>query len=416
MSLKILAGNSFDSHPLMRDEPTSTTMTGNISTIFWAKVPSTVELDPPRFAAFSNLRNQLNQPYRITVSLVDYWQAEMRSFVARTLVSSLEQFEWEDRWLMFSYQTSSASTVEKLRILDQTGTIIDTVEWGSAGASTIPQFVTICGEGDLVVEYSKIAEYAIVKRHFTDAELIDIATNFTLGTFDNFVYYPMDSENAGVHTNLGTENFNLVVPEGWEFDEDGPKAPLNLSGVTTKSTGHDFLYQGVTSGTIYGVRWENGATAPTNAEIINGTGAGFLEHASGAVAKGGQVSLQFSGGNSFTEYDYYFVHVDGASTEYRDLSDPNYTTSGGVTLQLADTSEVTHLNLTGINWAWFDGTDAGLFTSPTDKGQGLSTDDTGNITFHLPNSSLLAGQSGTLVLDCIDGPDTYSGSYILAVG
>lgn len=62
-------------------------------------------------------------------------------------------------------------------------------------------------------------------------------------------------------------------------------------------------------------------------------------------------------------------------------------------------------NLTGIKWAWFDSADPNTFAAPTDKGNAETTDGNGLLEITLTNTTLTAGQTGTLVLFLNSGTD-----------
>lgn len=70
-------------------------------------------------------------------------------------------------------------------------------------------------------------------------------------------------------------------------------------------------------------------------------------------------------------------------------------------------------NLTSLSWAWFDAADPNSFGAPSDQGQTETTDGNAELVIPLPNTTLSAGQSGTLVLMSDDSLTL--GAYILAV-
>ena len=70
-------------------------------------------------------------------------------------------------------------------------------------------------------------------------------------------------------------------------------------------------------------------------------------------------------------------------------------------------------NLTALSWAWFDNSDPVNFIAPTDTGEVETTDGSGVINVLIPNTTLGAGQIGTLVLRSDDG--TLLGAYNLEV-
>ena len=60
-------------------------------------------------------------------------------------------------------------------------------------------------------------------------------------------------------------------------------------------------------------------------------------------------------------------------------------------------------SLTALSWAWFDAQDPANFSSPTDQGELEVTDVDALLTIELANTTLLEGQTGTLVLRSDDG-------------
>jgi hypothetical protein len=69
-----------------------------------------------------------------------------------------------------------------------------------------------------------------------------------------------------------------------------------------------------------------------------------------------------------------------------------------VICNLVDRNGTEQASLTDLDWAWFDSIDPATFIAPTDQGATESTDGTGSISVDLPNTTLTAGQDGTLVL------------------
>lgn len=85
----------------------------------------------------------------------------------------------------------------------------------------------------------------------------------------------------------------------------------------------------------------------------------------------------------------------------------------GVTCSLVARNGDSIPDLVSLSWAWFDAVDPILMVAPSDQGDSETTDTNGLLLIEIPNSTLLAGQSGTLVLRSDDG--TLFGAYSLEV-
>lgn len=84
-----------------------------------------------------------------------------------------------------------------------------------------------------------------------------------------------------------------------------------------------------------------------------------------------------------------------------------------VTCTLVDRNGQPLPNLASLSWAWFDATDPASFGAPTDQGDAELTDGSAELVIDLNNTSLLPGQTGTLVLRSDSGASF--GAYNLEV-
>lgn len=84
-----------------------------------------------------------------------------------------------------------------------------------------------------------------------------------------------------------------------------------------------------------------------------------------------------------------------------------------ITGRLVSCQGAAQANLTNLSWAWFDATDPVDFGAPTDQGEIEITDSGGAFTIEIPGTSLVAGQTGTLVIRSDDGAK--AGMYNLEV-
>lgn len=135
------------------------------------------------------------------------------------------------------------------------------------------------------------------------------------------------------------------------------------------------------------------ATTSGSAQIVK-TGSGALLSQSATTSGTGTVSAGVTGSGVLLSQS---ATMAGTAT---------LTPLPRISLCLADRNGVVLPNLTLLSWAWFDDVDPNDFVAPTDKGQTEITDSTGLLEIGLPNSSLVAGQEGTLVLRSDSGTST----------
>ena len=84
-----------------------------------------------------------------------------------------------------------------------------------------------------------------------------------------------------------------------------------------------------------------------------------------------------------------------------------------VNLLLTDRAGTRHLNLTNIQWAWFDTVTVNSLSSPVLSGTVETTDAQGVISVDVSSSTLNGGDFGLLIL--LDSTDIYTGVYKLKV-
>jgi hypothetical protein len=142
-------------------------------------------------------------------------------------------------------------------------------------------------------------------------------------------------------------------------------------------------------------------------KLIADSGLYSISGASVSLVKS-SVLVSDSGGYSLTGQDVTLTYnqstvytLDADSGAYR-LSGNNavlaYNQSLRAECSLVDRTGKALPNLTAIDWAWFDSNTPASFIAPTDQGSTESTDGTGQIVVKIPNTTLTAGQIGTLVL------------------
>lgn len=146
-------------------------------------------------------------------------------------------------------------------------------------------------------------------------------------------------------------------------------------------------------GTVEPTAWTN--TSTTSATVLAANAAGV-----GAFS-----------GNSALDVKCDSVGFATTSAETAPMPASTIVRYAPITLQSA--AGTARANLSGLRWAWFDGTDPSAFAAPTDKGSNGTTDANGLLKASLPNSTLAVGAVGTLVLTTADG--SAAGVYTIAV-
>ena len=100
------------------------------------------------------------------------------------------------------------------------------------------------------------------------------------------------------------------------------------------------------------------------------------------------------------QYEYRFRdETDGlwgtAATDTFNVGTP---AAVSISLSLVDIASSAQASLTGLRWAWYDSTDENALGTPTDTGVSETTTAAGLLEIDLPNSALVAGQTGTLII------------------
>ena len=75
-----------------------------------------------------------------------------------------------------------------------------------------------------------------------------------------------------------------------------------------------------------------------------------------------------------------------------------------LTVNIRDAANALRTSLTGLRWSWFDQA-AGELQAPTAQGTSESTDANGVLELDLTGTSLVSGQTGTLMLMTGDEAD-----------
>ena len=259
-----------------------------------------------------------------------------------------------------------------------------------------------------------IANIALFEGALTDAELSEIAKDknitdpkFQTGGRTCAHYWSfIDDWGSGDIVDEGTNPVNLTqpFPASWEYSDENPISPIAIEDTVITGFGNTLFIASTLAGTLYCIRQTAGSTPPADAAaVINATvGGDILEvvSATATVPTFAGDALEFTTGDSFTTYDYYYA-LDGA-VQTLGAAGITATTSGFVqnTELLQDVDGVAFPD-NQVRWAWFDGTEPDSFAAPSDVG--FEPINGGQYSFSLPDSTLNQGEEGTLILDYKDG-------------
>lgn len=106
-----------------------------------------------------------------------------------------------------------------------------------------------------------------------------------------------------------------------------------------------------------------------------------------------------------SQYQYRFFDITNADPAQRlwgTAATATFTvgtpSAVSVSLSLVDIASSAQASLAGLRWAWYDSTDENALGTPTDTGVSETTTAAGLLEIDLPNSALVAGQTGTLII------------------
>ena len=148
-----------------------------------------------------------------------------------------------------------------------------------------------------------------------------------------------------------------------------------------------------------------GAPFPAESIFADDTGLVDGDKHWGRWLLGGQLATVAINGvvsdvDNGAQYEYRFRdETDGlwgtAATDTFNVGTP---AAVSISLSLVDIASSAQASLTGLRWAWYDSTDENALGTPTDTGVSETTTAAGLLEIDLPNSALVAGQTGTLII------------------
>tara|TARA_R110000787_G_C13443394_1_gene446748 strand:- start:25313 stop:26932 length:1620 start_codon:yes stop_codon:yes gene_type:complete len=153
-------------------------------------------------------------------------------------------------------------------------------------------------------------------------------------------------------------------------------------------------------------------TADQQSYGLTGNNAGFIYSGGGAVLTAVQQSYAMTGNDAALRLG----KVMAADSSSFALTGNDVAFANGektISCTLVTRTGVAIPSLSNLSWAWFDETDPINFVAPSEQGEIETTDIDGIISIPVLGSTLLPGQSGTLVLRSNDG--VLLGAYGLAV-
>ncbi|NBT49982.1 MAG: hypothetical protein EBT12_00240 [Marivivens sp.] len=194
--------------------------------------------------------------------------------------------------------------------------------------------------------------------------------------------YPWDLATPDVDFNT---NYDVQVTDGGESD--------TIVAQTQPATGEDYFV-------ITGKPWpDTSIYFDDPAALDNGDkhwGYWSTGGTGATVATNGVVSNVQDG------YVYTYRLLDltsglwgAAATETFNIGEP---AAVSLAITLVDSAENPLLSITGINWAWYDSVDAQNLGAVVDSGVNENTNGAGLLEIDLPNTTLIAGQQGTLLV------------------
>jgi hypothetical protein len=146
-------------------------------------------------------------------------------------------------------------------------------------------------------------------------------------------------------------------------DSDPPNYTVAPAITATTSDGHTISATLDETGTVYAVRLDNGAAAPTSAQVKAGTDAADValsadDKKTSAATAATNVDLVFTGGGPSTAYDYYYTAEDDEGTpnlrasptlvEGTTSATTQAITITGGDLEAGNTEAGTYTNMTGV--------------------------------------------------------------------
>ncbi len=381
-----------------------------------------------------------DKPTRVVQSLQDKWDGTSSG---GTVISGNNPFgqgvSQTDRWFFIAAKFNSPSDITTYMIDPDNGNVLLTLQdtdltTSTASTTSSTQFKMhgvfstdtntdrsdgfYVGEALLWDEGLSLSELQAFAQvgfgHINRPQNLILDWNFLLdwrGT--NATDTIDDKSNSGATGTFG-KAFGQVTT-GWDnFSTDNP-VPVFIPQIADNQ--HDVLnlsiFSGVAGECYFSVYAAN-ATAPTEAEIVAGSGL-----TNGSVTLDGTSTLSTSVAQPDTGTDYiiYLVQDENDAGSYGPIVPIEYTSSTKYSEIITDIEGTETTNLTNIKYKWFDSTDLSALGSSTADGTTEVTDGTGLLEVTLPNglATTAKGSQGTLMLQVDDGGTVKTAYHIVTV-
>ena len=168
------------------------------------------------------------------------------------------------------------------------------------------------------------------------------------------------------------------------------------------------------SGTVYGGVYPRAATAPTDAELVAGTGA----LSTSTVTLDGIVTsdITLTQPDTGTLYTVYFVQDTTGGGAYTEVFELDYQSPTKYSETLIDIDGVSLDSITAIEYSWYDSTDFNNLGSAKITGTVEVTNGSGLLETTLPTTITTAkGSDGTMVLKVDDAGTIRTAAHIVTV-
>jgi hypothetical protein len=253
-------------------------------------------------------------------------------------------------------------------------------------------FASINEPTDLVVDWNFLVDW----RSTSSADTInDSSTYGATGTFETFpLWY-----TASPWNNFSTDNpVPVFIPQITDNQHD----TLSLD-----------IFSGV-AGECYFSIYAANATAPTEAEIVAGSG---LTNGNITLDGTNTVSTSIAQPDTGTDYIIYFVQDENDAGSYGPIVPKEYTSSTKYSEIITDIEGTETTNLNNIKYKWYDSTDLSALGSSTADGTTEVTDGTGLLEITLLDgvTATAKGSQGTMMLQVDDGGTIKTAYHIVTV-
>jgi hypothetical protein len=253
-------------------------------------------------------------------------------------------------------------------------------------------FASINEPTDLVLDWNFLIDW----RSTSSTDTInDSSTYGATGTFETFPLW---------YTSSPWNNFSTDNP-----------VPVFIPQITNNQ--HDLLSLSIFSGLAgecYFSVYAANATAPTEAEIVAGSG---LTNGNVTLDGTNTFSTSVAQPDTGTDYIIYLVQDENDAGSYGPIVPLEYTSSTKYSEIITDIEGTETTNLNNIKYKWFDSTDLSALSSSTADGTTEVTDGTGLLEVTLKDgvTATAKGSQGTMMLQVDDGGTIKTAYHIVTV-